>query len=138
MLLLKVLLLPSQVVKSIPLTHGLLSELLVLGMDVPLNLLDVTLCMHKGSPLVFFEFLSQLGLLLFSHLCETDVDSVLFLLDGLLNTLTVLLHQQQSSLELDTILALFVHLGQDLVQLLNLGVNILLLVLSSVLDLVLL
>ena len=88
-------LLASIVLKSIPLTHGLLCQLLILGVDVALNLLHITLGVDVGSLLVVLELLLQLCFLFLCHLGHLDVNAVLFLFDGPLDRLAVLLDEEQ-------------------------------------------
>ena len=138
MSLLQIFLLTSEIIQSVPLTHGLFGEFLVLSVNVTLDLLDVTFSMHESGALVIFKFQSQLLLLILSHFGHTDVDAVLLLINSLFNTFTVLLHQQKTTLELDSFLALFIHFGKDLIELFNLGVDVLLLIIGSFFDLILL
>jgi hypothetical protein len=88
--------------KEVSLSHGLFCQRLVFIMDVTLNAHDVSLGVLLGCLLLKLEFFSELLLHLPLHPCLLDLDTVLLLLYGLLETGTVLLpgHQLQLILEL--------------------------------------
>jgi len=71
------------IIKSISLTHGLLSQLLVLEVDVSFDLLNIPLSILLGLQLEEVERVLLLVFHLFLHASLLDFDSVLLLLDSL-------------------------------------------------------
>lgn len=83
------------IVESISLTHRLFGKLLVFKVNVSLDFLDVSLGILDS---LLFELLNEKGMLflhLLFHAGLFNFDFVLFFLDGLLQTLTILLPSHQ-------------------------------------------
>lgn len=83
------------VVESIPLTHRLFGKLLVFKVDVSLDFLDVSLGILDS---LLFELLDEKSMLFLHLLFHTGLfnfDFVLFFLNSLLQTLTILLPSHQ-------------------------------------------
>ena len=105
------------VVESVSLAHGLLSQLLVFIMDGLLYLLDVPLGVQLGLSLVLLQRVLELNLHLLLHSRLFYLDSVSFLLDGLLQTSAILLPSHELQLVLQLLLPDVLHLVHVLMEL---------------------
>lgn len=112
------------VVKSVSLTHGLLCELLVLIVDIPFDLLDISLSILLC---LLFELLKRcfiLKLFLLLHSGKLDLNEILLFLEGLFKTCTILLPGHELQLILKLFLAHILHFLKVLIQLTHLDIGI--------------
>ena len=84
-------LLPLVILEVVSLPHRLLSQLLVLVVDVPFNLLDVPLRVLLRLRFELLQRLLELGLHLSLHPCLLNFDVVFLFLDSLFKTGAILL-----------------------------------------------
>ena len=113
------------VVQCVTLRHGLLRQLLVLGVDVALNLLHIALGVDVSRCLVRLQLLLEVLLTFFGHLGKGDINTILLFLDSLFKALAILPDDGQLRLMLGFLLADLFHLVQILLQLLQLRIEVL-------------
>lgn len=91
-------LLSSVILQGVPLGHSLFRQLLVFSVNLPLNFLNVLLSIILSLLFELLQSSLELDLHLLLHSSLRDLDTVLLLLDDLLQTFAILLHRLERQL----------------------------------------